>query len=143
MYDDEFSISPSGFSFGDFSPQLETSGFDNMPSYERAGAGDSFPSLDSILKIGGGALNAFALLSQALGKGQAREPRLDRAPFSATPVGPSAPQNPETYRALLGRLQTRGIAPGTVSLDFYRNALPPDIADLPPEMLMQILYGGY
>ena len=145
MDDYNWDIGTGGFSFGDFNPQLEWDNYDQFGN-RPVGLGDSsnpfsFPSFESLMKIGGGALSAFALLQQALGPGQNRQPRLDRGGFAPTPVGSSAPSDPQTAQALAGRMQQQGVPLGAVSLDFYRNALPDDFASLPPELLLMLLKG--
>lgn len=109
------------------------------------GFGDLFKGMDwskilsGVGDVGGIAGTGFGLLQQAMGPGQNRAPRLDRGGFG-TGIGPSP--NAKQAAGISKDMQAQGVPEGAVSGDFYKNYLPPEFANLPPEVIQQLISQG-
>lgn len=115
-----------------------------------SGIGDLFNNFQDMdwSKILGGmgsamgpALQGYGLLQQVLGGGQNRQPRMDRGSFGGG--GFQAPQpNAKQASGVAKDMQAQGVPEGAVSPEFYKNYLPPEFMDLPPEVIQALIQRG-
>lgn len=133
--------------FGDLVNMDFGAGGDTGSSF--SGIGDLFKNFQDMDwgKILGGvgsamgpAMQGYGLLQQAMGGGQNRQPRMDRGSFGA---GFQAPQpNAKQASGVAKDLQVQGVPEGAVSPDFYKNYLPEEFQNLPPEIIQQLIAQG-